>query len=129
MIRAVTCCAVSGALAACKENLGAPQMGTGPDTSGPRVQLSPGRDTVVDSTGTLLVRVGASDPSGVSFVQFVLEPAHYAIDPLGPNDTVFEGFFPITLSGYKHSTFRYFARTRDVLEHETVTDTVAVTVR
>jgi hypothetical protein len=111
------------------ENLSAPNLGLGPDTSGPLVLLSPGHDTLVDSIGTLLVGVDASDRSGVGMVLFNMQPAHYAIDPLAPNDTVFDGFFPITLAGYKHTTFKYWVLARDVLDHETVTDTVTVTVR
>ncbi len=117
------------AFGGCKENLSAPNLGLGPDTSGPLVLLHPAHDTVVDSSGTLLVQVGASDRSGVAMVLFNILPARYAIDPLGPNDTVFTGLFPITLGNYRHSTFRYWVVARDILDHETVTDTVTVTVR
>ncbi|MFI5207787.1 MAG: hypothetical protein ACHQX4_07185 [Gemmatimonadales bacterium] len=117
------------ALAGCKENLSVPHLGLGPDTSGPLVVLHPGHDTLVDSVGTLLVGVDASDPLGVGTVQFNILPAHYAIDPLAPNDTLFDGSFPITLAGYKHTAFKYWVLARDVLDHETVTDTVTVTVR
>ena len=125
---AIFCCALL-ALAGCKENLSAPHLGLGPDTSGPLVVLHPGHDTLVDSVGTLLVGVDASDRLGVGTVLFNILPAHYAIDPLAPNDTVFDGSFPITLAGYKHSTFKYWVLARDILDHETVTDTVTVTVR
>ena len=117
------------AFAGCKENLSARNLGLGPDTSGPLVQLRPARDTMVDSVGTLLVGVSASDRSGVGMVLFNILPAKYAIDPLAPNDTVFDGLFQITLSLYKHSTFKYWVLARDILDHETVTDTVTVTVR
>jgi hypothetical protein len=82
---AVFCCSAL-AFAGCKENLSAPILGLGPDTSGPLVQLYPAHDTVVDSVGTMLIRVGPSDRSGVAMVLFNID-------------------------------------------HETVTDTVAVTVR
>jgi hypothetical protein len=125
---AVFCvCALS--FAGCKENLSAPNVGLVPDTSGPLVQLHPAQDTLVDSSGTLLVRVDASDPLGVGMVLFNIQPMHYVIDPLAPNDTVFDGFFPITLGNYKHSTLKYWVVARDILDHETVTDTVTVTVR
>jgi hypothetical protein len=116
-------------LVACKENLSAPSLGVGPDTTGPLVQLHPAHDTLVDSTGTLLIRVGASDQSGVGLVFFNIEPQKFVIDPLAPNDTVFDGFFPVTLGSYKHTTFKYWVVARDILDHETVTDTVTVTVR
>lgn len=122
-------CACALSFAGCKENLSAPNLGVGPDTSGPLVQLHPAQDTLVDSIGTLLVRVGASDRLGVGMVLFNILPMHYVIDPLAPNDTVFDGFFPITLGTYKHSTFKYWVVARDILDHETVTDTVTVTVR
>jgi hypothetical protein len=41
----------------------------------------------------------------------------------------FDGFFPITLAGHKHTTFQTCVLARAVLDHETVTDTVTVTVR
>lgn len=122
-------CGALALVAACRENLSAPHLGLGPDTTGPLVQLAPARDTAVDSVGTLLVQVNASDPSGVGMVELFLQPAHFAIDPLAPNDTVFAGLYPITLSGYKHSQFKYWVEVRDLLARETVSDTVTVTVR
>ena len=122
-------CIATLATVACKENLSAPALGVGPDTTGPLIQLHPAHDTLVDSTGTLLIRVGASDRSGVGLVFFNIEPAKFIIDPLAPNDTVFDGFFPITLGSYKHASFKYWVVARDILDHETVTDTVTVTVR
>ena len=128
--RAGAWCAVFGALAGCKENLSPHSLGVlGPDTSGPLVQLAPAHDTAVDSIGTLLVHVGASDPSGVKQVVFSLLPPKYTISPLAPNDTTFDVYFPIALALYKHTTFKYFVRSSDYLDHETVTDTVTVTVR
>ena len=119
-----------GALAACKENLSAPPVGSfGPDVSGPLVQLNPARDTVVDSTGTLLVRVDAHDPSGVKNVTFVVIPALSTPQPVQGSDTVLDALFPITLASYKHTSFKYYVRSSDILDHETVTDTVTVTVR
>jgi hypothetical protein len=127
--RVLVLCVAALAFAGCKENLSAPNLGLGPDTSGPLVLMHPAHDTLVDSIGTLRVAVDASDRLGVGMVLFNIQPAHYVIDPLSPNDTVFGGLFPIALGGYKHSTFKYWVVARDVLDHETVTDTVTVTVR
>jgi len=117
-------------LAACKENLSAPPPGgVGKDTVGPLVQLSPAHDTTVDSTGTLLIAVNATDQSGIKEVDFLLVPAAFGFPVQAPLDTVYASFYPVQLSGYKHSSFRFYVRTTDVLDHETITDTVLVTVR
>ena len=117
-------------LAACKENLSPPPVtGLGKDTVGPVVRLSPARDTTVDSTGTLLVAVNATDQSGIRLVDFLLVPAAFAFPTQLPLDTVYASFYPVQLSAFKHSSFRFYVRTTDVLDHETITDTVLVTVR
>ena len=46
-----------------------------------------------------------------------------------PLDTVFNAFYSVPLAQYKHGTFRFYARSADLLDHETVTDTVTVTVK
>lgn len=116
-------------LAGCKENLSPPPVSTGPDTSGPRVQLHPGRDTTTDSTGILLVRVSATDPSGIKLVDIQLLPPTFSFPQQSPLDTEYGAFYSVPLSIYKHSTFKYYVVARDILDHETVTDTVTVTVR
>ena len=113
----------------CKENLSAPQQGTDVDTLGPLVQLSPGSDTTVDSTGVLLVRVLVRDPSGVKDLDFVVAPATFGFPTQTPNDTSAVLIYPLQLGQFKHSTFRFYVRARDVLDYETVTDSVTVTVR
>ena len=113
----------------CKENLSVPQVGTDIDTVGPLVQLSPGMDTTVDSTGVLMVRVQVRDPSGVKALDFLLSPAAFGFPTLTPNDTTAELAYPVQLALFKHSTFRFYVRARDVLDYETVTDSVTVTVR
>jgi hypothetical protein len=117
-------------LAACKENLSPPPpTGLGKDTVGPLVVLAPAHDTTVDSTGTLLVAVNATDQSGIKLVDFLFVPAIQGFGTITPLDTVFAAYYPIHLGNFKHSTFRFFVRTLDVLDHETITDTVVVTVR
>jgi hypothetical protein len=59
---------------------------------------------------------------------FVLPPVVTPPTPTG-NDTIFDVLFPVALGGRKHSSFRYYALASDLLDHETVTDTVTVTVR
>ena len=113
----------------CKENLNAPQQGTDVDTLGPLVQLSPANDTTVDSTGVLMVSVLVRDPSGVKELDFVLSPATFAFPTQMPNDTNAVRIYPLQLGQLKHSTFRFYVRARDVLDYETVTDSVTVTVR
>lgn len=115
--------------AACKENLSAPPTGSGPDSTGPVLRLTPANDTLVDSTGTLLITVEASDPSGIRKLDFFLVPANASYGTLTPFDTAFAASYSIPLAQYKHGTFRFFARGTDILDHETVSDTVTVTVR
>lgn len=114
---------------ACRENLSTPTVGVGPDSSGPKIVLAPGHDTVVDSVGVLLVLVAASDPSGVKTIDLKLLPAKAIYDPLNGLDTTISALYPIALATFKHGTFRYFATSQDILDHVTVTDTVTVTVR
>jgi hypothetical protein len=115
--------------AACKENLSPPPIITGPDSTGPRVQLRPGKDTLVDSTGILLVAVNAEDPSGIKSVDMQILPATFGFPVQSPLDTTFGAFYSVPLGAHKHSVFRYFVRATDILDHETVTDTVTVTVK
>ena len=117
-------------LPACRENLSPPGAGgSGPDTSGPLVRLSPSADTIVDSVGVLQVLVNASDVSGIKSLDFEIEPPSFAYPTQAPLDTVFGASFTVPLAIYKHTTFRYFVRATDVLDHETVTGRVTVTVR
>lgn len=117
-------------LAACKENLSPPPVtGLGKDTVGPAIVLRPAHDTTVDSTGTLLIAVNATDQSGIKQVEFLLVPPSFGFPTQSPLDTVYASFYPIQLAGFKHSTFRFYVRSTDVLDHETITDTVVVTVR
>ena len=116
-------------LGACRENLSAPPLVGGPDTTGPVLQLSPAHDTLADSVGILLVHLTAHDASGIKSVDLLLLPATSSFSTLTPLDTVVDTFYPVPLGGSKHSSLRFYARSRDVLDHETVTDTVTVTVR
>ena len=117
-------------LPACRENLFVPTVPTGPqDTMGPGLQVFPGHDTVVDSTGTLIVRVRATDISGVKEVDFDLTPPTVNFTPTAGHDTVVDVLFPIPLSAYKHSVFHYTAQGVDVLDHQAVSTTVTVTVK
>lgn len=117
------------AAGACKENLSPPPIGTGPDTSGPLVRLSPGRDTTVDSTGVLLINVNATDPSGIRLLSFQLDPPSFGYPSSIPLDTAVGVSYSIPLGVFKHSSFRFTVRATDVLDHETVTNAVTVTVR
>lgn len=116
-------------LAGCKENITAPPVVNGADTSGPFVELLPFRDTTVDSTGVMLIAVGVRDPSGVKQVDFLLLPPAFGFPTLTPLDTVAVYAYPVQLSTFKHSSFRFYVRALDVLDHQTVSDTVTVTVR
>ena len=117
-------------LAACKENLSPPPpAGLGKDTVGPAVFLAPAHDTTVDSTGTLLVAVNITDQSGIKQVDFELVPSLFGFPTQTPLDTVYASYYPLHLGNFKHSQFRFYVRTTDVLDHETITDTVLVTVR
>ena len=121
---------VALSLAACKENLSPPPpTGLGKDTVGPLVMLAPAHDTTVDSLGTMLIAVNASDQSGIKLVDFLVIPATFGFPVQTPLDTVYASFYPVQLNAHKHSTFRFYVRSTDVLDHETITDTVLVTVR
>ncbi len=116
-------------LAACKENLSpATPSGPGPDLAGPTVQLSPGRDTSVTGT-TLNIGVTARDPSGIKFLNLYLVGGTFGFAPLAPNDTAVSVIYPVPLADYRGSSFGFFVRALDVLDRETVTATVTVTVR
>ena len=119
---------VAGA-AGCRENLSRPTGGNGSDSTGPVIRLSPAQDTLADSTGLLLVQLTASDESGIKKVDFFVLPALSSYGTLTPLDTSFSVFYSVPLATYKHGTLRFFARSLDLLDHETVTDTVTVTVK
>jgi hypothetical protein len=128
--RAVFPACFAALLGACRENLSPPLITpSGPDTIGPSVSLSPGSDTLVDSTGTLQVRVVASDPSGIKRIEFSITPAAFTFSPISWSDTLFDGSFPIPLTGFKHSTFSFSASVIDQLDRRTDTPGVTVTVR
>lgn len=120
--------ALSGAFG-CKENLSSQPGGNGADTTGPTLHLSPAQDTVADSVGTLLVHVTGRDESGIKQLDFYLLPALATYGTLTPLDTSFNVFYTVQLSNYKHGTLRFYARSTDLLNHETVSDTVTVTVK
>ncbi len=115
--------------AGCKDNLSTPPTGAGADTTGPAIHLAPAQDTLADSTGVLLVRLSASDISGIKRVDFFVLPASASFGTLTPLDTAFNAFYSVPLAKYKHGSFRFYARAADLLDHETVTDTVTVTVK
>ena len=117
------------ALFGCKENLSVPLTGTGPDTAGPAIRVSPAHDTLADSVGVLLVKLQASDPSGIKTLEFQLLPPTASFGVLQPNDTAVAVSYSVPLATFKHASFRFYARGTDFLDHETVTDTVTVTVR
>jgi hypothetical protein len=95
----------------------------------PVIRLSPGRDTVVDSTGVLQVHVQVVDLARLRLVDLLVLDAQFSFSPVAPNDSVLDASFPFALSRFKHTTFRYYVRASDIFDHETVSDTVAVTVR
>jgi hypothetical protein len=116
--------------AACRENLSEPPSGgSGPDRDGPAVQLFPGRDTTVDSLGVLTVRALIRDRTAIGRVAFQVLDLPFGFNPVTINDTLADLYYAFALGQFKHRTFRYFVRTTDILDHETVTDTVTVTVR
>jgi hypothetical protein len=117
------------ALLGCRENLSAPPAGRGPDLAGPVIRLAPAHDTLADSVGVLLVTLQASDVSGIRTLELELLPATASFGTLQPNDTAFAVSYPVPLALFKHGVFRFYARGVDILDHETVTDTVTVTVR
>ena len=116
-------------LSGCKENLSVPITPRGPDTAGPVMRLAPAHDTLADSTGVLVVHVDADDASGIKSLDLFLLPGTLSFATVAPDSISASVGYPIPLGAFKHSSFRYYARSFDILNHETVTDTVTVTVR
>ena len=100
----------------------------GPDVTGPELHLRPAGDTTVDSLGTLQIIVVARDRSNIKSLSLDIIGGGFAFPPLVPNDTVFGAVFPVALGRLRNTAFRFVARATDILDHETVTDTVTVTV-
>ena len=117
------------ALVACKEarSPAGPDY-VGPDLVGPDLFVTPYADTTVDSLGTLPIVVTAWDPSAIKSLRLDLIGINAAFLPLAPYDTLFTAVFPIALGSFRRTTFKFVVRASDVLDHETVTDTVTVTV-
>ncbi len=116
-------------VAGCRENLSAPSGGRGPDVEGPVITLRPGQDTLVDSTGVLNIVVGVTDRSLIATIDLRLVGGQFGFNPVMPGDSVANVVYPIALSPYSGSSFAYSVRAVDVLNYETVTDTVTVTVK
>lgn len=116
-------------LPGCKENLSVPITPRGPDTAGPVMRLAPAHDTTADSTGVLVVYLDANDVSGIKSLDLFLLPGTLSFLTVTPDTISASVGYPIPLGAFKHGTFRYYARGLDILNHETVTDTVTVTVR
>lgn len=93
------------------------------------VRLWPGRDTTVDSVGVLTVRAQVQDRSPIGYVAFQALDVPVGFLPVTPDDTLADLYYLFALGQFKHRTFRYYVRATDILDHETVTDTVTVTVR
>jgi hypothetical protein len=103
--------------------------GSGPDVTGPSLVIRPGQDTTVDSTGTLNIRVIAADRSRIRELDLFLIGGAFGFPTLTPNDTVADVIYPVALQPYAGGSFQFYARAVDILDHETVSDTVTVTVR
>ena len=116
-------------LAGCKENLSAPTPGGGPDVEGPEVSFVPAQDTLVDSTGVLSIVVRVVDRSRIAEISLRLVGTPFAFAPIAPESTVALIVYLIALEPQRGSRFSYSVRAVDVLNHETVTDTVTVTVK
>ena len=113
----------------CRENLSTLPNGVGLGQVVPTVRISPARDTTVDSTGVLRVRVLVGDRVRLRLVHLQVLDAAFAFSPVAVFDTVMDAAFSFPLDRLKHTTFRYYARASNILDHETVSDTVTVTVR
>lgn len=96
---------------------------------GPVVRVAPSRDTVVDSVGTLGIRVEAHDRSHIATVDLRLVGVGFAFPTVRPADTIFMGQFQVPLAGLSGSRFGFSVRAVDVLDHATVTPTVNVSVQ
>ncbi len=130
MIRTLQSALLAASLLACKEAR-TPTGPTpeGPDVEGPELVIRPAQDTLVDSTGVLQILVVSRDRSNIKSIELTIIGGGFNFLPLAPNDTAFTAVFPIALNPLKNSAFSYSVRAVDVLDHETVTATVTVTVK
>ncbi len=126
---AVSICLLAAGMSACKA---APSPTSpvfrGNDVAAPVVSVSPSRDTVVDSIGTLHIVVAAHDRSLIDSVAVVLSGAGLAFPAVHPLDTVFTGSFPVPLASLHHQPFSFSVLAGDVLGHDTTTAVVNVRV-
>ena len=129
LFRASRALLLAAAAAGCKENLNAPPPRRGPHVSGPALPVRPGRHKYLFLVDAEPVSVAASDRSNIKELELVLIGAAFAFNPVNPADTFALVNFQIALGPLKHSSFQYYARAKDILDHETVTDSVTVTVR
>jgi hypothetical protein len=83
----------------------------------------------VDSIGVLTVRTLIQDRSAIGSVALQVLGLQFGFGPVVVGDTLAELYYSFALGQFKHRTFQYYVQARDILDHETVTDTVTVTVR
>jgi hypothetical protein len=83
----------------------------------------------VDPVGSLNIRVIVADRSVIKSLDLILIGGAFGFPTITPNDTILDVFFPVPLQPYSGGSFQYYARAVDILDFETVTDTVTVTVR
>ncbi len=126
---AISFCLVAAGMGACRP---APSptspVHRGNDVAAPVVSVSPSRDTVVDSIGTLNIAVAAHDRSLIDSVVVVLSGAGLAFPAVHPLDTVFTGSFPVPLASLHHQPFSFSVLAGDVMGHDTTTAVVNVRV-
>ncbi len=102
---------------------------SGPDTTAPVLRLTPGHDTTADATGTLLLTVNAHDTHWVTRLDLVVLDGTFGFSPIMPDTTDVTVSYPIALAGLGNTSFRWFVRATDILNHQSVSDTVTVSVR
>lgn len=95
----------------------------------PLLELSPSKDTAVDSVGVLLIAVVAHDASRIDSVTILSQDAPSAFPAVYPQDTAALVFWTVALAGLHHQAFTFQVAAGDVLGHATVTPAIKVTPR
>jgi hypothetical protein len=68
------------------------------------------------------------DRSTIKSLRLDLVGINASFPPVTPSDTLYPAVFPIGPGAFRRTAFRFVVWAADILDHETVTDTVTVTV-
>lgn len=101
----------------------------GPSESPPSITTIPGRDTTVDSIGSLKIEVIVRDQTRIDTVTVLFSGVPIAFPPNAVNDTVFDAVYTVALGPLHHTPFSFRVAASDLLGHDTLTDSVNVRLK